>query len=113
MKNYTYTREAIAEEIHDYELVEKLTAQFDDEEFSEIVDMLGEYFLNDGEARKAAYSKVYRFANKLGITVKALITGISPRSAKKQTFFFWTVKKNFFEKGLDKFKPLCYNTITG
>lgn len=72
MKNYTYTRKATAEEIHDYELVEKLTANFEDDEFSEIVDILGEYFLNDGEARKAAYPKVYRFANKLGVTVKAL-----------------------------------------
>ena len=72
MKNYTYTREATAEEIRDYELVEKLTARFDDEEFSKIVDMLGEYFLNYGEARKAAYPKVYRFAKELGITVKVL-----------------------------------------
>lgn len=72
MKNYTYTREATAEEIRDYELIEKLTARFDDDEFSEIVDMLGEYFLSYGEARKAAYSKVYRFAKKLGVTVKVL-----------------------------------------
>lgn len=72
MKNYTYTREATTEEIRDYELIEKLTARFDDDEFSEIVDMLGEYFLNYGEARKAAYPKVYRFAKKLGVTVKAL-----------------------------------------
>ena len=72
MKNYTYTREATADEIRDYELVEELTQEMDDEEFSGIVDMLGEYFLNDYEARKAAYPKVYRFAKKLGVTVKTL-----------------------------------------
>ena len=33
MKNYTFTREATAEEISDYELVEKITAEMDDEEF--------------------------------------------------------------------------------
>lgn len=72
MKNYTYTREATAEEIRDYELIEKLTADMDDEEFSAICEMLGEYFINYGEARKAAYPKVYRFAKKLGVTVKTL-----------------------------------------
>ena len=72
MKNYTFTREATAEEIRDYELIEKLTANMDDEEFAEVLDMLGECFINYGEARKAAYSKVYRFAKKLGVTVKAL-----------------------------------------
>lgn len=72
MKNYTYTREATTEEINDYELIEKLTAEMDDEEFSKVLDMLGDYFLNYGEARKAAYSKVYRFAQKLGVTVKTL-----------------------------------------
>lgn len=41
MKNYTYTREATADEIRDYELVEELTREMDDEEFSTIVDMLG------------------------------------------------------------------------
>lgn len=72
MKNYTFTREATAEEISDYELVEKLTAEMDDEEFSEVLDMLSDYFLSYGEARRAAYSKVYRFAKRLGITVKTL-----------------------------------------
>lgn len=74
MKSYTYARprEATAEEIRDYELVEKLTADIDDMEFAAIIDMLGDYFMNYGEARKAAYSKVYRFAKKLGVTVKAL-----------------------------------------
>ena len=72
MKNYTFTREATADEIKDYELVEKLTADIDDSEFMEILDMLGEYFMNYGEARKAAYPKVYRFAKKLGVTIKIL-----------------------------------------
>ena len=72
MKNYTFTREATAEEISDYELVEKLTAEMDDEEFSEVLGMLSDYFLSYGEARRAAYSKVYRFAKRLGITVKTL-----------------------------------------
>jgi len=72
MKSYTFTREATAEEIRDYELVEELTKDINDCEFAEIVDMLGEYFLNYGEARKAAYNKVYRFAKKLGVTVKVL-----------------------------------------
>ena len=72
MKNYTYTREATTEEINDYELIEKLTADMDDEEFSDMLDMLGDYFLNYGEARRAAYGKVYRFAQKLGVTVKTL-----------------------------------------
>ena len=72
MKNYTFTREATAEEIRDYELIEKLTANMDDEEFTEVLDMFGNYFFSHGESRKAAYSKVYRFAKKLGVTVKAL-----------------------------------------
>ncbi len=72
MKNYTYTREATTEEIRDYELIEKLTADIDDSEFSEICEMLGEYFMSYGERRKAAYPKVYRFAKKLGVTVKTL-----------------------------------------
>lgn len=72
MKNYTFTREATADEIKDYELVEKLTADIDDGEFMEILDMLGNYFMNYGEARKAAYPKVYRFAKKLGVTIKIL-----------------------------------------
>lgn len=72
MKNCTFTREATAEEIKDYELIEKLTADMDDEEFTEVLDMYGNYFFSHGEGRKAAYSKVYRFAKKLGVTVKAL-----------------------------------------
>ena len=72
MKSYTYTREATAEEIRDYELIEKLTADIDDEEFSTICEMLGDYFMSYGEARKAAYPKVSRFAKKLGVTVKTL-----------------------------------------
>ena len=72
MKNYTYTREATIEEINDYELVEKLTADIEDDEFSDICEMLSDYFLSYGEARRAAYSKVYRFAKRLGITVKTL-----------------------------------------
>lgn len=72
MKNYTFTREATAEEIRDYELIEKLTANMDDEEFAEVLDMYGNYFFSHGEARKAAYSKVYRFAKKLGVTVKTI-----------------------------------------
>ena len=64
MKNYTFTREATAEEIRDYELVEERTKDMDDGEFAEIVDMLGEYFLSYGAERKAAYNKVYRFAKK-------------------------------------------------
>lgn len=72
MKNYTFTREATAEEIRDYELIEKLTADIDDGEFAKIVDMLGDYFMSYGEARKTAYPKVYRFAKKLGVTVKTL-----------------------------------------
>lgn len=72
MKNYTYTREATAEEIRDYELIEKLTADIDDGEFMKILDMLGDYFMEYGKARRAAYPKVYRFAKKLGVTVKTL-----------------------------------------
>ena len=72
MKNYTFTREATAEEIKDYELVERLTADIDDGEFMEILDTLSEYFMNYGEARKAAFPKVFRFAKKLGVTVKVL-----------------------------------------
>lgn len=72
MKNYTFTRKATAEEIKDYELVERLTADIDDGEFMEILDVLGEYFMNYGEARKAAFPKVFRFAKKLGVTVKVL-----------------------------------------
>ena len=52
MKNYTFTR--------------------DDEEFAEILTMLSDYFMSYGEYRKTAYPKVYRFAKKLGVTVKAL-----------------------------------------
>lgn len=72
MKNYTFTRKATAEEIKDYELVERLTADIDDGEFMEILDTLSEYFMNYGEARKAAFPKVFRFAKKLGVTVKVL-----------------------------------------
>lgn len=72
MKNYTFTREATAAEIRDYELVEKLTKDMDDEEFSNVLTMLGDYFMDYGEARKAAYPKVYRFAKKLGVTVRTL-----------------------------------------
>ena len=72
MKNYTFTREATAAEIRDYELVEKLTKDMDDEEFSKVLTMLGDYFMDYGEARKAAYPKVYRFAKKLGVTVRTL-----------------------------------------
>ena len=72
MKSYTYTRQATTEEIRDYELVEKLTADMDDGEFSTICAMLGEYFMGYGKARKAAYSKAYRFAKKLDVTVKVL-----------------------------------------
>lgn len=72
MKNYTFTREATAEEIRDYELVEELTKDMDDGEFMEVIDMLDEYFMNYGAERKIAYPKVYRFAKKLGVTVKTL-----------------------------------------
>lgn len=72
MKNYTCAREATAEEIRDYELIEKLTADIDDGEFMKILDMLGDYFMEYGKARRAAYPKVYRFAKKLGVTVKVL-----------------------------------------
>ena len=72
MKNYTYTREATAEEIRDYELIEKLTANMDDGEFAPICSMLTDYFTSCGEYRKTIYSKVYRFAKKLGVTVKTL-----------------------------------------
>ena len=72
MKNYTFARKATAEEIKDYELVEKLTADIDDGEFMEILDTLSEYFMNYGEARKTAFPKVFRFAKKLGVTIKTL-----------------------------------------
>lgn len=72
MKNYTYTRKATTEEIRDYELIEKLTADMDDGKFSTFVDMLGDYFFSYGAERKATYPKVYRFAKKLGVTVKVL-----------------------------------------
>ena len=72
MKHYTFIHEATAEQIRDYELVEKLTASIDDSEFDKIIDMLGDYFMEYGEARRAAYPKVYRFAKKLGVTVKVL-----------------------------------------
>jgi DNA-binding transcriptional regulator YiaG len=72
MKNYTFTREATAAEIRDYELVERLTKDMDDEEFSNVLTMLSDYFMDYGEARKMAYPKVYRFAKKLGVTVKTL-----------------------------------------
>ena len=72
MKNYTFTREATAEEIRDYELVETLTADLDDEEFSDICEMLGDYFMNYGEARRANYGKAYRFAKRLGVNMKTL-----------------------------------------
>ena len=72
MKNYTFTREATVEEIRDYELIQKLTANMDDEEFAEVLDMFDNYFFSHGEARKAAYSKVYHFAKKLGVTVKTI-----------------------------------------
>ena len=72
MKNYTFTREATATEIRDYELVEKLTKDMDDEEFAKVMTMLTDYFMSGGEYRKTAYPKVYRFAKKLGVTVKTL-----------------------------------------
>ena len=72
MKNYTYTREATAEEINDYELIEQLTADYDDEKFSDFCEAVSDYFFNYGEARKAAYGKVYRLAKKLGVTMKTL-----------------------------------------
>ena len=72
MKNYTFTREATATEIRDYELVEKLTKDMDDEEFAKVMAMLTDYFMSGSEYRKTAYPKVYRFAKKLGVTVKTL-----------------------------------------
>ena len=72
MKNYTFTREATAKEIRDYELVEELLKDMDDEEFAEVLTMLSDYFMSYGEYRKTAYPKVYRFAKKLGVTVKTL-----------------------------------------
>ena len=72
MKSYTYTREATAEEIHDYELIEELTKDMDDDEFAKVMTMLTDYFMSYSEYRKKAYPKVYRFAKKLGVTVKTL-----------------------------------------
>lgn len=72
MKNYTFTREATVEEIRDYELVEELTKGMDDDEFTKVLTILSDYFMSGGEYRKTAYSKVYRFAKKLGVTVKTL-----------------------------------------
>lgn len=72
MKNYTYTREATAEEIRDYELVEELTKDMDDDEFAKVMTMLTDYFMSYSGYRKKAYPKVYRFAKKLGVTVKTL-----------------------------------------
>ena len=72
MKNYTFTREATLKEIHDYELVEELTKDMDDEEFANVLTMLIDYFTSYGEYRKTVYPKVYRFAKKLGVTVKTL-----------------------------------------
>jgi len=72
MKNYTYTREATAEEIRDYKLVEELTKDMDDDEFAKVMTMLTDYFMSYSEYRKKIYPKVYRFAKKLGVTVKTL-----------------------------------------
>lgn len=72
MKNYTCAREATAEEIRDYELVEELTKDMDDDEFDKVLTMLSDYFMSYSEYRKKAYPKVYRFAKKLGVTVKVL-----------------------------------------
>jgi hypothetical protein len=72
MKTYTFTREATPKEIRDYELVEELTKDMNDEEFANVLTMLTDYFTSCGEYRKTAYPKVYRFAKKLGVTVKTL-----------------------------------------
>ena len=88
MKNYTYTRPATDTEICAYELVEELTKDMDDAEFSKVVDMLGEYFLNYGEARRAAYPKVYRFAKKLGVSVKILDDWYFTEICWKADFFY-------------------------
>ena len=72
MKNNTITREATEEEIREYEQMEKPTGNRGDEEFAEVLDMFDNYFFSHGEARKAAYSKVYHFAKKLGVTVKTI-----------------------------------------
>ena len=72
MKNYTFAREATTEEINDYELFEALTAELDDEEFSEICDYVSDYCVAYGDARKANYGKVYRLAKRLGITTKVI-----------------------------------------
>jgi DNA-binding transcriptional regulator YiaG len=72
MKTYTFPREATPKEIRDYELVEELTKDMDDEEFAKVLTMLTDYFTSYGEYRKTAYPKDYRFAKKLGVTVKTL-----------------------------------------
>jgi len=72
MKNYTFTREATAEEIRDYKLIEQLTANMDDEAFADMMDTISDYFINYGAARRQAYGKAYRIAKKLGVTMNAL-----------------------------------------
>ena len=72
MKNYEMSRPATAEEIANYELLEKLTADYDDNQFNDFIELVSAYATEwRAEQRKKAYNKLYRVVKKMGTTVNA------------------------------------------
>lgn len=70
-----FTREATKEEIANYNAIEAIIETLNDEEFEQMVETVGDYVFNieSGKETKRLYNKVYRLANKLNTTVKALV----------------------------------------
>ncbi len=74
MKHYEMSRPATAEEIANYELIDSLTADYDDGELMEFLDIVSDYVTAyRPEKRKAAYNKLYRIVKKMGATVPACV----------------------------------------
>ena len=65
-----FDRYATTEEIRNAEFVD---AKISDEELPEVCEMVGNYYCAWGAERKKEYSKVYRYAKKIGVTVPQLV----------------------------------------
>ena len=67
MTEYTITRKPTEKEFSDYERVEELTADMDEDEFVDMLDTLDECFTGSGDKAKAN-----EIAESLGVSIEAL-----------------------------------------
>lgn len=72
MEKYLGVRLATPEEAHNYHIVESIMNAMDDEAFNTALEIISAYVFSFRKERKIAYSRAYRLAKRLGVTVRML-----------------------------------------